>query len=232
MIILACNGVLVDGRRISAEAAAEAFTEAGLPVSAHAFDLAFCGWPIRDVCLDCESRTGRGFTPDFSAAVHDAILRRFQQNLTRVVHIEHALAWLRQPRCVISEWPRALALESLRIAGLAKLFDDGRLFTHDEARSAHPLSYVATRVGEPASRCILVTQSPHDIVDCARLGMTAIGFSGNTADDEAHERRLRDAGAALVIHDMRRLRDAVATVRDITSWRRGNKKAALAIQRY
>ena len=61
--------------------------------------------------------------------------------------------------------------------------------------------------------------------------MTATGFCGNP-DDEVHDLRLREAGATLIIHDMRKLREMVTAIRDAAVSRRETRQTALSVQRF
>ncbi len=234
MILFSCNGVLVDSAGIVAQACAAAFAKGGMPISASVYERRFDGYSVERVCRHCENSTGHAFDRDFPEAAYREIARRFAAQLQRIAHVEHALMWLRQPRCIVSEWPVRLLQYSLETAGLAPFFGPRALFSASLVSDPrlHPIANAIARMPVAPGDCILVTRSPEEVAQAAAAGTASIGFAGGRQPDEDLENRLWAAGASIVISDMRRLKMAVAFVQNAGAQFRPQTATQVAMGRY
>ena len=102
MFIFDCNGVLVDSETIVANVAATELTRAGFAVSPEIIGRFFTGRRPIDMLVDIETATQRKLPPNFAKTLAAATLRRLKVELRATAHVEHALTWLRGPKCVAS----------------------------------------------------------------------------------------------------------------------------------
>ena len=105
MFIFDCNGVLVDSETIVANVAATELTRAGFAVSPEIIGRFFAGRRPIDMLVDIETATQRKLPPNFATTLAAATLRRLKLELRATAHVEHALTWLRGPKCVASSSP-------------------------------------------------------------------------------------------------------------------------------
>lgn len=214
LVIFGCNGVLADGERIAAEVAADAFTEAGMPIDAAAYFKAFSGWSIEDVCRHCEDRSGRPFPARFSALVTIRICRRLLDEMRPMPHIRHALTWLRQKRCVVSHWPPDHIHPMLERLGVRQFFDTRDIESSTRLSRREMLAQIAHKRKVAPQDCIVVDHSPASIRDALSLGMRTIGFVGGADIEEYRGAQLAAAGASAIVGDMRHLKATITALRE------------------
>ena len=70
-----------------------------------------------------EAATARKLPPNFAATLAAATLRRLRAELRATPHVEHALTWLRGPKCVASSSPLDRVRVSLETTGLLRFFE-------------------------------------------------------------------------------------------------------------
>ena len=185
MFIFDCNGVLVDSEAIVANVAATELTRAGFAVSPEIIGRFFTGRRPIDMLVDIETATQRKLPPNFAKTLAAATLRRLKVELRATAHVEHALTWLRGPKCVASSSPPDRVRTSLETAGLAKFFNF--LFSASDVRNGKPAPdlflHAASRMGVQAADCIVVEDSPAGV--SAAVCQTA-GSSGAIARNASH----------------------------------------------
>lgn len=209
MIIFSCNGVLIDSMRIVADTVARMFADSGVSLNAVTYEKLSDGQCVARVCREYESRTGHNFKPSFASHAYSGIIHRFETELHAVPHIGYALSWLRDPKCVFSEWPKDVIRAGLESAGLAHFFARHRVVSFHDTGFEQPFFVLGKMLGIAPSRCILVCRSPATIARATRSGLQTIGFAGHAEHSEEHERHLLAAGATAVITDMRQLKQTV-----------------------
>jgi beta-phosphoglucomutase-like phosphatase (HAD superfamily) len=112
LFIFDCNGVLVDSEAIVAQVAASELTRVGFAVSPEIISRFFAGRRPVDMLVDIETATQRTLPVDFAKTLANATLKRIKAELRATAHVEHALTWLRGPKCVASSSP----LDRIRIS--------------------------------------------------------------------------------------------------------------------
>ncbi len=216
MVIFDCNGVLVDGEKIANSVLAEAFTAAGLPVTADVIARKFHGRRQADIFHSVESATRKRLPIGFSTAVADEILRRFRTQLHPVAHSARALTWVRGPKAVASSSSFARIQTSLELTGLISFFSQ-RLFSASAVVRGKPAPdiflHAAGRMEVDPARCIVVEDSAAGVGAAAAAGMTPIGFVGGSEAPERLANDLGRAGARAVIGDLRALHGAIVELR-------------------
>ncbi len=216
MIIFDCNGVLVDGERISAEVAAEEFTRAGIPMTPEIVARHFTGRRAKDMVADVEAVTGCRLPASFSAALAAATLRRIRAELRPTPHAAYALTWLRGPKCVASSATVDRVRVSLEIAELLRFFDSN-IFSGNDVELGKPAPdlylHAAARMNVRPADCIVIEDSPVGIEAAVSAGMTAIGYVGGSHAGPQLPAMLTAAGARAVITDLRALKSTVISLR-------------------
>jgi len=216
MIIFDCNGVLVDSEPIATAVAAEAFQRVGINMTPEMVTRYFTGRRPADMFVDVEKAAGVQLPARFAATVAAATLVRISQEVRAIPHVEHALSWLRGPKCVASSSSLDRVRVSLDSTELARFFGRNVYSANDvaEGKPAPDLFlHVAQQTGVEPKDCIVVEDSAAGVSAAVAAGMVAIGFVGGSHADEALPGKLEAAGATLVIADMRALKGAVTELR-------------------
>jgi HAD superfamily hydrolase (TIGR01509 family) len=216
VFIFDCNGVLVDSESIVANVAAQELTRAGFAVSPEIVARFFTGRRPTDMLGDIETATQRQLPPNFGSTLASATLRRLRSELRATSHVEHALTWLRGPKCVASSSPLDRVRVSLECTGLLRFFDP-YVFTASDVPRGKPepdlFLYVAARMRVTPADCIVVEDSPAGVAAAHAAGMVPIGFIGGSHTSPTLGAQLTTAGARAVIADMRALKSTVVALR-------------------
>jgi len=216
VFIFDCNGVLVDSESIVADVAAQELTRAGFAVSPDIVARFFTGRRPSDMLGDIEAATQRRLPPNFGVTLAAATLRRLHTELRATAHVEHALTWLRGPKCVASSSPLDRVRISLECTGLLRFFDPYLFSASDVARGKPApdlFIYVATKMQVAPSDCIVVEDSPAGVAAAHAAGMMPIGFIGGSHTSPTLGAQLTQAGARAVVADMRALKSTVVALR-------------------
>jgi HAD superfamily hydrolase (TIGR01509 family) len=216
LFIFDCNGVLVDSEAIVAQVAASELTRVGFAVSPDIISRFFAGRRPVDMLVDIESATQRTLPVDFAKTLANATLKRFKAELRATAHVEHALTWLRGPKCVASSSPLDRIRISLESAGLIRFFEP-HLFSANEVPHGKPAPdlflYAAAKMRIKPEDCIVVEDSAAGVAAAHAAGMVPIGFIGGSHTNPAQGAQLTKAGARAVIADMRALKSTVVALR-------------------
>ena len=216
MYIFDCNGVLVDSESIVANVAAQELTRAGFAVSPDIIARFFTGRRPADMLADIETATQRKLPQNFGSMLATTTLRRLRAEARATAHVEHALTWLRGPKCVASSAPFERIRVSLESTGLLRFFDP-YLFSASDVPRGKPAPdlflYVAQRMRVQPGDCIVVEDSPAGVTAAHAAGMVPIGFIGGSHTNPSLGAQLTAAGARAVIADMRALKSTVVALR-------------------
>lgn len=216
MIIFDCNGVLVDSEPIAAAVAAEAFQRVGINMTPEMVARYFTGRRPEDMFAEVERVAGVTLPPEFPSVVAAATLARLNQEVRAVAHVDHALSWLRGPKCVASSSSLDRVRVSLGTTELYRFFGRNVFSASDmtEGKPAPDLFlHIAHRTGVAPKDCIVVEDSPAGVTAAVAAGMVAIGFVGGGHAGEDLPGKLEQAGATCVIADMRALKAEVMRLR-------------------
>jgi HAD superfamily hydrolase (TIGR01509 family) len=207
---------LVDSESIVASVAAKELTRAGFSVSPEVVARFFTGRRPSDMIVDIETATRRRLPANFAVDLTAAMLKRLRAELRATAHVEHALTWLRGPKCVASSSPIDRIRMSLECTGLLRFFDP-YLFSASDVPRGKPAPdlfvHVAAKMRVAPADCIVVEDSPAGVSAAHAAGMVPIGFVGGSHTSPSLGAQLTAAGARAVIADMRALKGAVVTLR-------------------
>jgi len=216
VIIFDCNGVLVDSEPIATAVVAQEFHRAGFGISPEVIARYFAGRRPSDMFAAVEAATGRKLPPEFGITVTAAIVRRFRDELRATPHVEHALSWLRGPKCVASSSGLDRVRASLETTGLIRFFQRN-LFSATDVPRGKPAPdlflHVAQRMHVAPQDCVVVEDSPAGVRAAAAAGMMPIGFVGGSHAGRDLSPQLIASGARAVVADMRALKGLVCSLR-------------------
>jgi HAD superfamily hydrolase (TIGR01509 family) len=213
LLIFDCDGVLVDSEILSCRIDAETLTECGVPYTAEEVARDFTGVSIKDQITRIESERGIRLPDDFTERLNRTLFKRFETDLKPIDGVRDAILSLPLPRCVASSSiPERIAL-SLRITGLADLFDN--VFSSAQVARGKPAPdlflHAASRMNALPEECLVIEDSIAGVQAARAAGMRVIGFVGGSHCGPGHAEKLRQAGAPVIIERMSDLPAAVST---------------------
>ena len=161
VFIFDCNGVLVDSELIAATVTAEELARVGFSVSPEIVAGFFAGRRPSDMLAEVEAATDRKLPKDFAVTLAATMLRRLRAELRPTAHVDHALTWLRGPKCVASASPIDRIRMSLETTGLLRFFTP-YLFSASEVPRGKPAPdlflHAAAKMQVAAADCIVVEE--------------------------------------------------------------------------
>ena len=213
LMIFDCDGVLVDSEPLSCRIDAEVLTECGVPYTAEDVARDFTGVSIKDQITRIEMERGIRLPDDFTERLNRTLFQRFETDLKPIDGVRDAILSLPFPRCVASSsTPERIAL-SLRITGLADLFDN--IFSSTQVARGKPAPdlflHAASRMNAHPEECLVIEDSIAGVQAARAAGMRVIGFVGGSHCGPEHGEKLRRAGAPIIIERMSDLSAAVST---------------------
>jgi HAD superfamily hydrolase (TIGR01509 family) len=184
LVIFDCDGVLVDSEPLSNRVLAEAFTAAGLPMTAEDSVREFLGRSRAHVEAHGAALLGRPLPAGFYeryAAARDEAFRRELRAVEGVADAIDALHAAGATTCVASSGDHAKMRLTLGLTGLWERFD-GRIFSVTEVARGKPapdLFLHAARSLEFEPRdCVVVEDAPAGVAAARAAGMRVLAYAG------------------------------------------------------
>ena len=203
LVILDCDGVLVDSETLSNRLLAERLTDIGLPTTMEESIRDFMGRPWDAGVELIEERLGRPLPDDFDERHHDELYEAFERELEAVAGIEAALDAIALPVCVASSGTHDRIRMVLGTTGLLERFPDETIFSASDVERGKPFPdlflFAAERMGFAPERCVVVEDSPAGVEAARAAGMDVLGYAGLTPAAEL------EAEGALVFGSMAEL---------------------------
>jgi HAD superfamily hydrolase (TIGR01509 family) len=214
LLIFDCDGVLVDSEVLSCRIDAEFLTEIGVPYTAEEIAQQFLGVSLKTMISRIEAERDCKLPEDFAEQLNRVLFARFETDLKPIEGVREAIRSLPYPRCVASSsTPQRVAL-SLRVTGLADLFDN--LFSSTQVARGKPAPdlflHAAAQMNVNPTECVVIEDSAAGVQAAVAAGMRVIGFTGGGHCGPDHAGKLRQAGAPLVLQQMAALPDAVRSM--------------------
>ncbi len=211
LLIFDCDGVLVDSEVLSCRIDAEILTECGVPYTAEDVARDFTGVSVKDQIVRIEAERGIRLPDDFVQRLNRTLFERFETDLQPIEGVRDAILSLPFPRCVASSSiPERIAL-SLRVTGLADLFDN--IFSSTQVARGKPAPdlflHAAQQMSTPPEDCLVIEDSTAGVQAARAAGMRVIGFTGGSHCGPEHGEALKQAGASVVIEQMPNLPRAI-----------------------
>jgi HAD superfamily hydrolase (TIGR01509 family) len=203
LVILDCDGVLVDSEVLSNEVLARELSAAGLPTTTSESRRAYQGMLLADIAAAAEEQLGRPLPPGWQDRYERERDAAFARGLRAVPGVEAALGRLRDAGlglCVASQGKLEKMRLTLGLTGLLPLLDEHALFsTYSVPRGKpHPdlFLHAAAVMGAAPSACVVVEDTPSGVLAAVAAGMRTLGYAA-----DSDEGALRAAGAE-VFHSM------------------------------
>jgi HAD superfamily hydrolase (TIGR01509 family) len=211
LLILDCDGVVVDSEPITTRVLTEMLNDLGVSIENKEVARRFTGHTFART-LELVARLLRAPVPvDFVPNYRDRTFAALEAELKPVQGIEAALDQIATPYCIASNGPHGKMRKTLGITSLLSRFE-GRLFSSADVPRGKPFPdlylFVARHFAVPPSACLVVEDSESGVTAALAAGMSVYGFSGSTPDG-----RLLAAGAHRVFREMSELPALVAGTR-------------------
>jgi len=208
LLILDCDGVVVDSEPITMRVLAQMLSELGVPIETEDAARRFTGHTFARTLELITELLGGPLPGGFVRNYRDRTFAAMESELKPVEGIEHALDRIRIPCCIASNGPHLKMRKTLGVTALLQRFE-GRMFSSDDVARGKPypdLFLLAARhFGAPPAACLVVEDSASGIAAAIAAGMLVYGFGGSDTAEE-----LKAAGAHAVFHRMIELPDLVA----------------------
>ncbi|QRM32063.1 HAD family hydrolase [Microvirga sp. VF16] len=214
LLIFDCDGVLVDSEVLSCRIDAEFLTQIGIPYTAEEIARQFLGVSLKTMISRIETERNCKLPGDFSERLNRTLFARFETDLKPIEGVRDAILSLHFPRCVASSSiPERIAL-SLRVTGLADLFDN--IFSSSQVARGKPAPdlflHAAAQMKASPTECIVIEDSSAGVQAARAADMHVIGFTGGSHCGPEHAEKLRQAGALRIIERMTELSEAIRAI--------------------
>lgn len=203
LVILDCDGVLVDTERIAVRVDAIVLARVGWPLTEAEIVDRFVGRTDDDVREAIAEHLGRPLAADWDAEYAALYREAFDAELAPVEGIVEALDRIRTPTCVASSGSHDKMRYTLGKTGLYERFA-GRIFSATEVARGKPAPdlflHAAAKMDVAPADCVVVEDSRFGVEAARAAGMRAFGYAGGVTPAS----RLEGPGT-IVFHDMREL---------------------------
>ena len=207
LVILDCDGVIVDSERIAVRVDAQVLAALGWPLTEAEIVERFVGRSHEFMVGELEAHLGRELASDWEDEFQHLYRDAFATELRPVDGIVDALDGISLPTCVASSGSHRKIEASLRIVGLYERFA-GRIFSTSDVPNGKPAPdvflHAAEAMGVEPGAAVVVEDSPAGVEGAVAAGMRVFGYAGGIVPGE------RLAKATLVFTDMRRLPELLA----------------------
>lgn len=209
LLILDCDGVVVDSESITIRVLTEMLNELGVTISVDEVARTFTGHTF-DRMLKAVSEIIRTPPPiDFTEQYRDRTFAAMEAELQPVPGIVSALDRITVPYCLVSNGPHLKIRKTLSITSMLQRFE-GRIFSSSDVPRGKPFPdlflLAAARFNAPPSSCLVIEDSASGVAAALAAGMRVYGFTASTPVGT-----LLSAGAHRVFHSMSDLPALVAS---------------------
>ena len=183
LLILDCDGVLIDSEIISAQMLVEELARLGVEIDLPYVAKHFLGRSYPVVMGQIRTEFGLDLQPDFEIQYRNRLLAAFEQRLKIMPGVSEVLDHLGVPCCVAtSSSPRRVEM-SLRLTGLWDRLGHVT-FTASEVARGKPAPdlflHAAARMGANPSECLVVEDSLTGVRAALAAGMQVWRFLGGS----------------------------------------------------
>ncbi|WP_418063039.1 HAD family hydrolase [Pimelobacter simplex] len=186
LVVLDCDGVLVDSEPLVQRVEMEMIAALGWPITLEEMVDQHLGrsWPVIEANI--VRRTGSPLPHDFNQRRIGATTALFERELTAVAGVVAAVADLHAAgarTCVASSSARWRIELVLSLTGQLETFA-GRIHSAADVSNGKPAPdlflHAASRMGVAPARCVVVEDSPAGVAAGLAAGMSVIGYAGRT----------------------------------------------------
>ncbi|PYE86168.1 HAD family hydrolase [Pseudoroseicyclus aestuarii] len=180
LLILDCDGVLIDSEVLSAQVLLALLAERGLTLDAEHVRRHFLGRSFPTVAAHIREAFGLDLPDSFEADYRARLLARFDAELRPMPYVLEVLPRLRVPWCVATSSSPQRTARALQVAGLDALHP--RVFTASEVARGKPapdlFEHAARVMGAAPAGCLVVEDSAPGLAAARAAGMAAVHFTG------------------------------------------------------
>jgi HAD superfamily hydrolase (TIGR01509 family) len=186
LVILDCDGVLVDSERLGVKVEARLITALGWPLSEHDVVERFLGTSDEYMQDEIERALGHK-VPEWPELYRSEVYGAFRAGLKPVAGIEAALDELTVPYCVASNGTYEKMRLTLGLTGLLERFGP-RVFSATDVEHGKPAPdlflHVASFLGAEPAHCLVVEDSRSGVEAARAAGMRSLGYYGGLTPRE------------------------------------------------
>jgi HAD superfamily hydrolase (TIGR01509 family) len=203
LVILDCDGVLIDSERLAVKVDVLVLRELGWPLSEAEVIERFVGRSDRDTQAAIEAHLGRTLPADWGDHAEQLYRQAFAAELVPVAGITDALDCITLPTCVASSGTHEHLRYTLGLTGLYERFA-GRIFSAEDVARGKPAPdlflHAAEAMGVEAAGCVVVEDSRPGVAAARAAGMRALAFTGGLSPSD-----LLEGPNTVLFDDMREL---------------------------
>ncbi len=205
LLVLDCDGVLIDSEILVCRIAAEELTRLGYPISTDEVVRRFAGRPDREMRAEIGEDWGKPVAAEYESCVNARTEKAYASQLEIMPGVLDALDQIHIPICVASSsFPDKLR-SGLKVVGLYERFAPN-IFSANSVAQGKPepdvFIYAAGWMHTEPRRCLVIEDSIPGVTAAARAGMRVFGFDGGSHAKPENRDRLLNAGAELVFDKM------------------------------
>jgi HAD superfamily hydrolase (TIGR01509 family) len=225
LVILDCDGVLVDSETISVAVLTELLRKAGAEIAESDGYRLFLGRSMAAVEKLLRSDYGLALSRAELENIRIETFRRLRAELKPMPGVAEALSRLKTGRCVASSSSPERIRLSLDLTGLLEMLEP-HIYSASMVARGKPAPdlflHAAKEMGVRPEDCVVVEDSPAGIDAARRAGMRAFAFTGGAhAAAAGLEAALARLGPELIFSDMALLPDLLAGTRSRMGGRAG-----------
>lgn len=180
LLILDCDGVLVDSEPIAVRLHAEILAQLGWPISEEEIARRFVGRSHDFMATAVRRRLGERAIA-WERNFRTRLRASFDRELKPVDGVIEALSQLSARTCVASSGSHDKIGHSLRVCGLYERFE-GRIFSSDDVVRGKPAPdlflHAAKQMGADPRACLVVEDTEHGVRAARAAGMFALAYAG------------------------------------------------------
>ncbi|MDN2566830.1 HAD family phosphatase [Aquibium sp. A9E412] len=220
LLILDCDGVLVDSEIIAARVEAEMLGEAGIAITPQELAERYAGLTFRDILIALERETDTPLQASLIERAERLVDERLAREVRAVEGARETILRLGRPLCVCSNSSRARIEAMLGRTGLLPVFE-GAVFSARDLSGGQPkpapdvFLHAAEQLGAEPAHTIVLEDSVHGVTGARAAGMRVVGFTGASHSYPGHADSLTEAGSETVIS---RWADFPAVVEALSAW--------------
>lgn len=187
LVIVDCDGVLVDSERLIVKVEAEICQERGWSLNEEDIIREFVGLSDSAMRARLSELVGEELGPDWDAEYTSRYREALERDLEAVPGVARAIDDIEQAglaTCVASSGSHQKMALTLGKTGLLERFA-GRIYsgTDPEVAAGKPAPdlflHAAERMSVPPARCAVIEDSPYGVAAAVAAGMTPFGFTGS-----------------------------------------------------
>lgn len=217
LLILDCDGVLVDSEPLAMRALLETIAAAGLEIGPERGYERFLGRDLASITEVLSEEFGVDLTHDALEEMRRRLFQSFRRELKPIAGVTEALDALDLPCCVASSSQIDRVRLALDVTRLTPYFDQ-HIFCASMVERGKPAPdlflHAAREMGVEPADCVVVEDSPSGVKAAQRAGMSVFAFTGGAhAHRLEHREALQLLKPTLIFDDMKRLPDLLKTMR-------------------